>query len=174
MSDHLADIDLPLSHAIGVWHDLETALAGKSGYGGDVVEIYAYRLMSDRLRRATDPRVATESSAGETLALKAEAARAAGKNLTQILRHFTDLHPGVVFAYDERGCHRPINLASEEIPPFEWRIHLQVTQIRNGARAPSIHELREALAATVRNADVLTAMLDELSDRRAAKGSENE
>lgn len=36
---------LSLVQALSLWSDLDDAYYGKSGFGGEVAEIYAYRLM---------------------------------------------------------------------------------------------------------------------------------
>ena len=46
----MTDLDLTVGDALGVWHELELALAGKNGYGGDVAEICAYRLVPTELQ----------------------------------------------------------------------------------------------------------------------------
>lgn len=165
MSD-LANLDLPVDAAIGVWYDLERALAGKNGYGGDVAEIYAYRLVPQRIRDKTNPAFITGATEAEEQAAKAEAALVAGKNMTRVLRHFAELHEGAVFAIEERDGWRLLDLAAE-FPSFDWSVQLRVTQTRPGAAALSIHELRKTLSATVQHAEVLTAMLDELAAYRA-------
>jgi hypothetical protein len=165
MSD-LTDLDLPADSAIGVWHDLERALAGDNGYGGDVAEIYAYRLMPQRIKDRFDP-VLGATKAEEQQEAKAVAALVAGKNMTLILRRFAELHEGVIFSIEDRSGFRPIDLAAEEFPPFDWRVHLRVSQTGLRAAAPAIHELREVIAKTAEYAGMLTGMLDELAASRA-------
>ena len=153
----LIDLDLPVDDVIGVWCDLESALAGKSGFGGDVAEIYAYRLVPSSQRHH---------------AQGAEVASVAGKNMTRLLRLFVDLHAAVI-AIEAREGFQPIDLAAEEFPPFLWRVHLRVSPIALRAVAPairelpSIRELREAIAKTAEHAGMLTGMLDELAASRA-------
>lgn len=154
--DDLSDLDLPADDMIGVWHDLERALAGKNGYGGDVAEIYAYRLLSLPLRQQ---RSAEEADKQAPLA---------GANMTRLLRHFLKLHEGTVVSIEEdRDDFRLLDLDAEECPPFGWRIHLRVSQVAPQAAAPPIHELREILAETVEGAKVLSAMIDDLAQFRA-------
>ena len=166
MSD-LSDLDLPADAALGVWYDLERALAGKNGYGGDVAEIYAYRLVPRRLRDKTDPAFITGATEAEEQAAKVEAAHVAGVNMTRILRHFAELHERVLFAIAGRDGFRPLDLSSEEFPPFDWRVQLRVSQGRPPVTASSIHELRQAFSSTVQHTEMLTAMLDELAAYRA-------
>jgi len=157
VSDQKAALNLPIDDVLGVWCDLESALAGKNGFGGDVAEIYAYRLVPSSQRHHPQD---------------AEAASVAGKNMTRLLRRFVDLHEAVV-AIEAREGFRLIDLASEEFPPFLWRVHLRVSPIALRAVAPSIrelpsiHELREAIAKTAEHAGMLTGMLDELAASRA-------
>ena len=118
MSD-LDGIDLLCEDAISVWYELERALAGKSGYGGDVTEIYAYRLARPMLQRPNDE----------------EQARVAGANMTRLLRHFVQLHEGVVIAIQEdRDEFRPLDLA-QDFPAFAHRVHLRVSQAVSLAEA---------------------------------------
>jgi hypothetical protein len=140
--------------AIGVWYDLERALAGKNGYGGDVAEIYAYRLL---------PRTVSSAPA----AIGEAQARLAGKNMTHLLKRFTKLYD-VDVAVEEREGFRTIDLGCEEFPPFDWRAHVRVMRITPVLPpAPPIHEVREVLAATTAHLGVLSAMLDELAAHRA-------
>jgi hypothetical protein len=163
----LTGLDLPNDDVIGVWHDLERALAGKNGYGGDVAEIYAYRLVPQRLRDKTDPAFITGATEAEEQVAKAEAARVAGANMTLILRYFAELHERVIFAIEGREGFRTLDLGAEEFPPFDWRVQLRVAQGKPSVAASSIHELRQSLSTTVQHAEVLTAMLDELAALRA-------
>jgi hypothetical protein len=166
-ADMSGDLDLPVDAALGVWYDLEQALAGKNGYGGDVAEIYAYRLVPKRIKDKTDPAFITGATDAEEQEAKVEAARVAGANMTGILRRFAELYEGVIFSIEEREGFRPINLAAEEFPPFDWRVQLRVTQTGPRAAAPAIHKLRAAIAKTAEYAGVLTGMLDELASSRA-------
>jgi hypothetical protein len=167
MVDDLTDLDLPAEAAIGIWYDLEQALAGTNGFGGDVAEIYAYRLVPKRIKDKTDPSFITGATEAEEQDAKAEAALVAGKNMTRLLRHFAELHEGVIFSIEERLGFRPIDLAVEEFPPFDWCVPLRVTQTGPRAEAPAIHELREVIAKTAEYAGMLTSMLDELAASRA-------
>ena len=90
----------------------------------------------------------------------------AGKNMTLLLRRFVELHEAVV-AIEEGAGFRPIDLAAEEVPPFLRRVHLRVSPITPRTVAPSIYELREALAKTAEHAGMLTGMLDELAASRS-------
>lgn len=70
-----------MAQALSVWSDLEAAYYGQNGYGGDVAEIYAYRLSS---------RCPTAETLGGQLGAdaKAEQARRAAASLFAILSHF--------------------------------------------------------------------------------------
>ena len=145
--------DLGLSvDALGVWHDLELALAGKNGYGGDVAEIYAYRLVPESMRH--HPQDAAQ-------------AFVAGKNMTILLRRFVDLHAGAVTSMQEsRDEFRQLDL-SQDFPAFDWRLHLRVSQDRPRASVPSTQKVREAIAEVAEHHNVLVEMLDELLVLRA-------
>jgi hypothetical protein len=116
MPDEIDDneIELPVTDALSVWHDLERALEGTNGYGGDVAEIYAFRLVPPRLKGCTVE----------------ERSRVAGRNLTCLLRQFANLHEkGVEFEIETtRGAFRPIDPHKEDFPPFDHRVHLRVSQ----------------------------------------------
>jgi hypothetical protein len=165
--DDLIDLDVPAANAIGVWHDLERALAGKNGYGGDTAEIYAYRIVAQHLRDRADPTFITGASDAEGEAAKAELGRVAGANMTHLLRHFLDLHEDALISIEDRDGFRPLDLDVEECPPFDWRIHLRVSQAPLHTPALAIHELREILAETVEGTKALSAMIDELVQLRA-------
>jgi hypothetical protein len=167
MEDDLRDLDLPADAALGVWYDLERALAGKNGFGGDVAEIYAYRLVPRRLVDKTDPSFITGATEAEEEAAKVELARVAGVNMTRILRHFAKLHERVIFSIEEREGWKPIDLRYEEFPAFGWRVQLRVSQGKPEVKDASIHKLRQALSATVDQSEIVIAMLDELAAYRA-------
>jgi len=116
MTTETDDFALPFDQALGVWHDLEQALAGKNGYGGDVAEIYAYRLMPPSFKRCTVEEMEAQ-------------APVVGRNLTRVLRHFVELHEGVEIGIEEgRREFRAIDPRVEELPPFSHRVHLRVSQ----------------------------------------------
>lgn len=169
MADDLSDLDLPADAALGVWYDLERALAGKNGYGGDVAEIYAYRLVPRRRMDKTDPSFITRATEAEEHAAKEELMRVAGTNMTRILRHFAKLHERVIFSIEEREGWRPLDLRYEEFPAFAWRVQLRVSQGRPDVKDSSIHTLRQSLSMTVQQSEILIAMLDELAAYRAAE-----
>ena len=146
--------DPSMDDAIGVWHDLERAIAGKNGFGGDVAEIYAYRLL---------PRDASSAPAS----IGEAEAHLAGRNMTRLLRRFSELHHAH-FALEEREGFRTIDLGTEDFPPFDWRVHVRVTRIApEMPPAPSVHEVRKTLVTMASNMGVLSAMLDELAAHRA-------
>lgn len=107
-NDDFGDIELPVDQALGIWFDLERALEGKNGYGGDVAEIYAYRLVPPRHKGSTEE----------------EQARVAGRNLTRLLRYFVDLHRGAEI--EDADESRVIDPLAEDFPPFAHRTHLRV------------------------------------------------
>ena len=151
----MTGLGLSFDDAHGVWCELELALAGKNGYGGDVAEIYAYRL------------VPGGASAIANASKTEEQARLAGKNMTILLRGFADLHEGVVISIQEsRGDFRRLDLA-QDFPPFDWRVHLRVSQPRPPADAPSTRKVREAIDEVAKHHNVLVEMLDELLVLRA-------
>jgi hypothetical protein len=122
-------IDLPADQALGVWHDLECALAGKNGYGGDVAEIYAYLLVSDGFRRLTDPAFISGATEEQARLNEAEVARIAARNLTLILRQFVELHEGVeIKIKDSPRTFRTIDPRTEDFPPFSHRVHVLVSE----------------------------------------------
>ena len=114
--DDLIDLDVPAANAIGVWHDLERALAGKNGYGGDTAEIYAYRIVAQHLRDRADPTFITGASDAEGEAAKAELGRVAGANMTHLLRHFLDLHEDALISIEDRDGFRPLDLRRRGVP----------------------------------------------------------
>lgn len=149
--------DALTTDALGVWHELELALAGRNGFGGDVAEIYAYRLV---------PGGASALAAVVGNPAVTENARLAGKNMTALLRRFAELHEGVVVSIEEREGFRVLDPA-EEFPPFDWRVHLQVEAPKTSTVALPMTELRAALRHVAEHSGSLVAMLDELAGYRA-------
>jgi len=147
-------METPLVHdALGVWHDLARALAGKNGYGGDVAEIYAYRLVPPWLR----PYNTTEEAEAQ--------APLAGRNLTRILRRFADLHEGTTFEIEEgRGVFAAIDLGEggAGCPPFSHRVHLRVSNVPRARR-----QFAESLLALWNRAESLLALWDRAHDLKA-------
>lgn len=114
MSEIFDDNEQPdIDHTLTVWYELERALEGKNGFGGDVAEIYSYVLVPVRLRGCTED----------------ERARSAGRVLTRLLRRFVELHDAEV-ALEERAGFRVIDPNVEDFPPFDHRVHLRVSQIK--------------------------------------------
>lgn len=112
--------------AVGIWFDLERALEGKNGYGGDVAEIYAYRLLPEK---HLNPFILGESATNEIAAI-------AARNLTWIVRHFIELHRDIEIGIESGPREfRPIDLTAEAFPPFSHRIHIRVSQERRVRRA---------------------------------------
>lgn len=150
-TNDLTGLAVPADDAIGVWHDLESALAGKNSFGGDVAEIYAYRLARSLLHGPKDE----------------EQARIAGANLTRLLRHFLELHEGAVASIEESGGFRTLDLDVEEVPPFDWRIHLRLSQGVPPVKMVPIQELRQALDLLNENAHIFSGALEELAQLRS-------
>jgi hypothetical protein len=164
MSDLETTADPPLDATIGVWHDLEMALAGKNGYGGDVAEIYAYRLVPGGAQAFTEPPLSLSGSAAKS----PQQAILAGRNLTRLAKQFADLHHANIAIEEGQRDFRTIDFGCEELPPFDWRIHLRVTRIAPvPPPAPPIHEVRRSIEQTSIHLRTLLAMLDELGAHRA-------
>jgi len=147
-------VGMEVDDAISVWNDLELALMGENGFGGDVAEIYAYRLVGG----FKSPRVDVD-------------AILAGKNMTTLLRRFVKLHRGISIAIEERSDgFRAIDVDEEEFPPFDWRVHLRVYRKETPTTpVPDslVHELREALDVVAKNGRSAVSIVDELLARRA-------
>lgn len=110
---------------LGVWMDLERALEGTNGYGGDVAEIYAYRCVP--------PQLADLGAVGAPEDSRSTMASVAGCNLSRLLRQFVDLHVGVEVGIEvEREQFRAFD-PREEIMPFSHRIHLRVRRTASAA-----------------------------------------
>lgn len=169
-SDKTSDRDLTAVDLLGVWHELELALAGKNGYSGNITEIYAYRLVPQGLR---SPDKSGHASAGGVIEafFTEETAEplsvVAGRNMTRLLRRFVELHEDVVIAIEEKDGFRLLDLGAQEVPPFDHRVHLRVTQVKKSVPAPSIHELRAVIAELEGRTGTLMVMLDELAIHRA-------
>jgi len=134
--------DLPSAEeSVGIWYELECALEGKNGYGGDVAEIYAYRLLSGGATAIRDM-MTTPSTEEEARVAEMHVACVAAKNLTWLVRRFVELHAGVEIGIetDPRQFHM-IDPRAEEFPPFSHRVHVRVSR-----RA----QVRRALAGELR------------------------
>lgn len=106
--------------AIGVWDDLERAMRGTNGYGGDVAEIYAFRLVPPWLRSPSQGAISEEDQAV-----------VAGRNFTDLLRRFTDLHPGVEIGIEtDPREFRVLDPCTESLPPFGHRVHVRVSHAK--------------------------------------------
>lgn len=103
--------DLTLNQALGVWSDLEAAYYGKSGYGGDTAEIYAFRIQPYR------PSVELPNTQLGAEAI-AEQAMIAGKNLHWLIDKFVDLHDCRI---EVDGQNPAILLGG-----FDYRCHVKV------------------------------------------------
>jgi hypothetical protein len=117
--------------AIGVWIDLEEALACKNGFGGDVAEIYAYRLVHDGVKSFTT----------KDAAVRGKLAEIAGAHLTHIAERFTVKRKATIALeefVDGHWIFRPLDLLIESLPPFDWRVHLRVTP--SGATGDGLDE----------------------------------
>lgn len=124
---------IDIGEAVGVWHELELALEGKNSYGGDVAEIYAYRLVPPRLSGCVD----------------GTRAQIAGRNLTRLLQHFVALHVGVDIEIERKS----LDLA-KGCPPFSHRVHLRLVQVRR-IRKQLSHDLH---ALRIRLRDLSTSL----------------
>lgn len=154
----LLEGDPSADDAIDVWYDLEQALAGKNRYGGDVAEIYACRLVPGGVKAFPGP-----ASKSPGLAILA------GANLTRIVRRFVELRH-VHVDIEERHGFRTIDFGCEELPPFDWRVHLRVTRIAPvPPPAPPVHEVRRVIEQAGAHLRVMSAMLDELAAHRASQ-----
>lgn len=74
---------------IDIWEELKDAYHNSANYGGDVAEIYAYRLMTHK------PCLMHSQDSTETMTEY----KRAGYNLLQICRHFTMKH-NIYHGYD--------------------------------------------------------------------------
>jgi hypothetical protein len=115
------DDHLSIEATLGIWSELEAARCGKNGYGGTVAEIYAYRLLP-----GLSP-LAYRGVAGEQHEDRLACANTAGANLTTILRQFRSAYPSCQIGIEE-GVRkfRALDLASEAVPSFDHRIHIEV------------------------------------------------
>lgn len=125
MTDTDAPDNMPSAEdAVGILNDLHLALAGKNGYGGNVAEIYAYRLLPPG---APGGRMSHQiPGPGET--------KAAARNLTWLAQQFIAMHDrtddthivhiGIESGYRE---FRDVDLDIEPIEPFGHRVHLRVS-----------------------------------------------
>ena len=106
--------ELSFDESLRIWLDIERAKDGQSSYGGgDVAEIWANRLLPTRLREHPPE----------------DLAAIAGRNLTRILRTFTDICPGISFEIADTGpAFRALDLATESCPPFTHCVQLRVSQ----------------------------------------------
>lgn len=130
VADEISEIELPVDQTLGVWYDLACALEGKNGYGGDVAEIYAYRLLPP------GPRHPLSDLPEE------DQARIAAANLTSILRQFVERHEDTEIGIEEGPREfRFFDPREEAVPPFLHRLHLRVVQDKF-VRAAFSRELR--------------------------------
>jgi hypothetical protein len=114
-----AQDEFDLDTLLSVWFDLERALEGKNGYGGDVAEIYAYRCVPEHLRQ--------HDSHEEAVKL----AQTAGRNLTRLLRHFVELHEDVEIGIEtDPREFRPIDPRTEPFPAFDHRVHIRISRVQ--------------------------------------------
>ncbi len=129
-----------------LWQELEDALAGTNGYGGDVAEIYAYRLVKSYGR----PPMSEAQS------------REAGWNLTLLLRRFREVHSDAVVLLDTPRGFVPLG-EDGECPPFNHRAHVRVERITQPDKAGTTggHVAMETFPSGHRNltTDELDALL---------------
>lgn len=107
---------------LGIWGELEAAYHGRNGFGTNVAEIYAYRLLP------MDPQDPTGT--GE------ENARRAGHEMERIIRLFQQVHSDAVIGYETAW--REFTTTWDEFPPFNHRVHIQVTKT-SATRTDGVH-----------------------------------
>jgi len=151
--------------ALSVWSDLEEALAGKNGFGGDVAEIYAYLLVFGGVNRF---RSADETGMAELAAI-------AGSHLTHIARRFVTLRKATIAIEERPREFRPLDLSVESLPPFDWRIHLRVTPAEASEPSPqdAWNKLRADFGTLMNrcmdNARSLQQLTEQLQQQQAKK-----
>lgn len=118
---------LSMSQALALWSELEDAYAGRSSYGGDTAEIYAYRLKSH------DPALAMAGPKAIDSPIIGDRVRADARNAERAL---VDL----IRVFQER---RPCDVEIDGLEPEKWlagdghflhRCHVKITK-----RTPSDH-----------------------------------
>jgi hypothetical protein len=131
------ETDLPsVEESVGIWYELERALEGKNGYGGDVAEIYAYRLLPRGVAEIRELSWISSEAEAKSRAAEAEMARLAAKNLTLLVRRFVELHADVEIGIEiDPRQFRVIDPRVEALQPFLHRIHIRVTRATRIRRA---------------------------------------
>lgn len=121
-------IRLSMYQALMVWSDLEACLYGKNHYGGNVAEIYAYRLLPE------DPTRVYSMQGGE---LRKDADRDAGKlaarHLMELLEIFCERHECTASIEIGDRTFYPItfsNASGVVVPPFTHRVRIAITKER--------------------------------------------
>jgi hypothetical protein len=92
-------LNLTIAQALGIYNELVEAYFNKNGYGGNVAEIYAYRLNPS----SPTAESAIESFAKTSLAQEArkEYAQIAGTNLIALIDFFLERHPKAKVSVEE-------------------------------------------------------------------------
>ena len=131
--------DMKTIELLGVWSDLEEALRGESGFGGDTAEIYAFHLV---------PYSPSSYPNGRDEKTKLEHAKIAGAALKDLLILFTEHHNCKVTIYDE---------AFDQNAPARPFDHRCAVRVIKGSRAAE----RRAIGTLESEIDNLKAALIE-------------
>jgi|GEM_PF-2504515 len=94
---------LSMVQALSLWTDLEDALRGTHGFGGNVAEIYVYRLMSRCPlveRHMNEPRTTWSDSMTEAVN---EAVQQANESFYNVLVHFASERDAIVKVKNDVG-----------------------------------------------------------------------
>jgi hypothetical protein len=111
---------LSMVQALSIWSDLCAAYHGKNGYGGNVAEIYIYRLMADDPSACGDVYGGRKSSIGQRA--EAERVTRANASLFALLSHFEERHEGAAITVNTRTLGPWILNAG-----FDHRVHVKIT-----------------------------------------------
>ncbi|MFI5297359.1 MAG: hypothetical protein ACHREM_04615 [Polyangiales bacterium] len=99
--------NLSMKQTLGIWSELDDAYYGKHSYGGDTVELYAYRLMPNDPSDSHEPYVA------------------AAQSLRALIALWEELHDDArVLVEGERGSVTVLSWLEKNT--FRHRIHMQV------------------------------------------------
>jgi hypothetical protein len=117
-------INISIPQALDVWADLEEALRGENSFGGNVAEIYAYRL------QVYDPSVRggmlKDTSYGREAQI--QQSRDAGRALVALLLYFCERRNAVAFIETPVHGFVPLEQVAEDlnIAGFDHRIHVRL------------------------------------------------
>jgi len=122
--------NLSMTQALGIWSELEAAFYSKNNFGGDTVEIYAYRLMprcptAEKAEAVgVNPHQSDASILGEALR---DTYRDAARSLRSLILFFEESHANVrVLVRSETGLVPAAVWLSDNF--FSHRIHVQVVR----------------------------------------------